>query len=340
VKLTPRILPALLAALALQTSPLHAQSAARVDASDDARDARNEALLATPNAATPAPLSNLYATAPGLEQQAPAQNWRLNFLGPFGYDGNAEQLRSGGTSTPETSPLGSVSWAAPVADLPLRASMTANAESDRFFRASGVDRDKLGGSGRLQYIDPANDQAFSPYFAFAPRWDFLPTYANQISARQDFNLGVNKRFNFDGAFRPLAAAANTSEATVWSFGLTAFVQQRLREPQTSSTAAFLIPSVTYAISKEWNASLAVEALSRWFERNTLGFSRQDREVTPIVTLEYIVPAEALGGERNAALLGRPALDFQSSWLKVWSSAPGAGYEQFEARAAIKMGWRF
>ena len=53
-------------------TPLFAQAADRLDAQSDAQDARNDALLATPNLGTPEPLSNLYSTAPGLEQQAPA----------------------------------------------------------------------------------------------------------------------------------------------------------------------------------------------------------------------------------------------------------------------------
>lgn len=37
----------------------------------DGADVRNDALLGTPNAATPVPQSNRFATTPRLEQQAP-----------------------------------------------------------------------------------------------------------------------------------------------------------------------------------------------------------------------------------------------------------------------------
>ena len=82
----------------------------------------------------------------------------------------------------------------------MRATLTGFAQTDRYFQASDVDIDKTGGSGRLQLVDPGDDQAFSPYLAVAPRWDFTPTFDRQVSARQDFNIGLNKRFNFDASF--------------------------------------------------------------------------------------------------------------------------------------------
>jgi hypothetical protein len=197
----------------------------------------------------------LYSTAPGLEQQAPSPQWRFGLLAPLGYNSNPEELSHGGTQTLGTSPFGNLSWAAPVGGLPLRVSVSVNSGSDRYFRASDADLDKFGLSGRVQYVDPANDQAFSPYVAIAPRWDYLPTFSDQISARQNFNLGFNKTFNFDRSLAPIPIAGDTSGATVWSFGLTAFVQRRLREPQLSSSALFVIPSVSYIISKTGTRAL-------------------------------------------------------------------------------------
>jgi hypothetical protein len=174
-------------------SPLAAQSA-----ESDAQDARIDAILATPSLATPVPQSNLIATAPGLEQQAASPQFTFNFLAPFAYTSNAEQIRTGGTPTLELSPVGNLSWAAPLFDLPVRLSANVAVENDRFIESGGADLDKIGGSLRLQYVDPNNDQAFSPYVAYAPRFDFLPTFSEEVETRQDVNLGFNKRFNFDG----------------------------------------------------------------------------------------------------------------------------------------------
>jgi hypothetical protein len=74
--------------------------------------------------------------------------------------------------------------------------------------------------------------------------------------------------------------------------------------------------------------------------DSTGFSGRDWEALPIVTLEYVIPTSFLGGEKIANILGRPSLDFQSSYLKVWSNAPGVSFNQWTASATIKMGWRF
>ena len=128
------VISAVVAFLSSHPAPLCAQTADRLDAQSDAQDARNDALLATPNLATPEPLSNLISTAPGLEQQVPAPQWRFNVLAPLGYTSNAEEISRGGTQSLETSPFGGLSWAAPVANLPLRVTVNATAESDRYRR--------------------------------------------------------------------------------------------------------------------------------------------------------------------------------------------------------------
>ena len=56
------------------------------DLSEDAQDAMDDALLATPNPVTPAPLANLIATAPDLEAQAPSPQFRANALLPPGWE--------------------------------------------------------------------------------------------------------------------------------------------------------------------------------------------------------------------------------------------------------------
>jgi len=305
----------------------------------DAQEARDDALLATPNFVTPAPLSNIFATAPNLEAQAPAPQFRANAVLPPGWSSNGEKSGQGAIASGQWRPVGRLSWSAPVGALPLRVTVTGFAQSDRFFRSSNADIDKAGGSARLQIVDAGDDQAFSPYLLVAPRWDFDPGFGRQISARQDLSVGLNKRANFDGAFHRIAAAGNTSGETVWSAGVTVFAQRRLREPQASSYAIFVIPSVSYASGRDWSASFGVEFLSRWNDPTSSGATRV-KELEPIATVEYVVPAAFFGGDGNAALFGHPAFDLQGSYLKVWSSRAGGGYEQWQAVAALKMGWKF
>jgi hypothetical protein len=327
------------AVVSLMNLPCPAAAQA-LSAQSDAQDARTDAILAMPNLSTPAPLSNLYSTAPGLEQAIPAPQWRFNFVAPFGFNSNAEEIAHGGTQTFEFGPLANLSWAAPLGALPLRLTLNAFTDSDRFSQAPDAEIDRIGGSARLQYVDPNNDQAFSPYFAFTQRWDFAPTFSDQISQRQDFNLGFNKRFNFDGDFRRVASSGDSSASTVWSFGLTVFAQRRIREPQLSSSAVFVIPSVSYVISNDWSASLAVELMGRRHDMDSFGFGGRNWEALPIATVEYAIPASFFGGERLANILGRPTLDFQTSYLRNWSNAPGASFNQWDGAVAIKTGWRF
>ena len=251
-----------------------AQAGARLDARSNSDDALKDAMLATPNAATPAPLSIFTRPRAIWRSRSPCPI-RANVLLPLAWNSNADELSHGGTSSGEASPFANLSWATPVGTLPLRATLSAFGESDGYFQTPEMDLDKAGLSARLQYVNPANDQAFSPYFTFAPRWDFAPTFGSQLSARQDFDLGFNKRFNFDGDFQQLPFAPDTSASTVWSIGLTAFVQRRLREPQVSSDAVFFIPSASYVISSSWNASLALEFIGRWFDENNLGVATID-----------------------------------------------------------------
>ena len=230
-------------ALAWLPTPALAQAAGdRSDAGVDADDARTDALLGTLNLSTPAPFDNLYSTAPGAEQQVARPQFRFNFLAPLNFDSNAQEISSGRNpdlgDLPGRQPLRGRAGRRPAVP---RVGLSANSEFKRFFDASDVDIDRLTFSGRMQYVDPTNDQAFSPYFAITPRFSYLPTFSDQTEARQDFNLGFNKRFNFDGAFRPCRSAPDTSAETVWSFGLTAFAQNRHRQPQLSSNALFLIP---------------------------------------------------------------------------------------------------
>lgn len=325
----------------LITSAAAAQTGnARNDATDDSATARTDAIFATPGR-TPVPQDNIFATAPYLEQQARSSRFTFNILAPFNYNSNAEAANVGGTQAAEFSPRVGLAWSTPVFDLPVRFSASLFAESDRYTQpnAFGANFDKLGGAARLQYVDPSNDQNYSPYIAYAPRMDFDPTFADWFATRQDLNVGFNKRFNFDENFRRVPFSGNTVDATVWSFGLTTFLQQRFRYPTPSSHAFYVIPSATYRISDSWNASLGVEVLRRGFVA-VGGFARDDVLLEPIFTLEFVLPESWFGSARTAAWVGRPALDFQVSYENNWSNLQAANYSILRVGAVLKAGWSF
>jgi hypothetical protein len=136
----------------------------------------------------------------------PLAQARANLILPPGYTPNAEETSESGTRSGEFSPIGNVSLAGPIG-APFRFSATGFSDVDRYFRASDRDLDKVGCATRLEFVDPNNDQGFSPFVAFAPRWRYGPTFSDLLSARQDFNIGFNQRFNFDDSFQRVAIPA-------------------------------------------------------------------------------------------------------------------------------------
>ena len=309
------------------------------DQHEDANSARYDMMFGTPNIYTPSPQTNLFATTPGLEQQARRSRFTISGLVPLFFNSNAEALTTGGTNSAEFSPILGASWSTSVFDLPVRLTANVRGEVDRFTQAPNVDFDKLAVSGRLQYINPNNDQAYSPYISYAPRWDFAPFYQSRLATRQDLNFGVNKTFNFDGNFRRVAFSGDTFADTTWSFGVTTMFQRRFRDPAPGSWAAFLIPSMTYVLPPNWNFSTGIDMERRAFD-SYYGFSQEDWFIEPIVTLEFVLPELWFGSARTAAIVGRPALDLQVAYEKNWSNLPVANYDVWHVGAALKLGWRF
>jgi hypothetical protein len=306
------------------------------DASADAQQARTDAILAMPGAATVNAQTNEFATAPGLEQQVRVPLFGLNVLAPLYFNSNAQSASSGGASALQGSPLVQLGFSSRVADLPVRFSMGVSGETERYANASSANVDFLRINARLQYVPPGNDQDYSPFIAYAPRLDFEPTFSQEFATRQDVNVGFNKVFNFGPDLERVPFSANSTPGTVWSFGFTAFAQQRFREPAPASAALVVLPSVAWIIAPQWNALFGIDLTRRWFEQG----SRRDLLMEPIATLEYIIPEEWFGPLRNAQLLGRPTLDFQVGYEKNWSNVPGGTYDGWAVGAILKTGWAF
>ena len=332
------------ALLAGNVAPAAAQHS---DDHSDGNAARYDMMFGTPSGYGTAAPDNIFATTPGLEQQARRSQFTVNGLVPIFYNSNADLAPTNGppgTNSAEFSPILGVSWSTPVFDLPLRFTANVRAEVDRFTQAwqpsvAFANFDKIALSGRLQYIDPTNDQNFSPYFVYAPRFDFDPFFQERFDTRQDLNLGVNKTYNFDAGFKRVPFSANTFSDTVWSLGVTAFAQRRFRDPDPSSWAFFLIPSATYVINEQWNVSLGAELMFRTFDPY-LGFTENEWFLEPIATLEFVLPSAWFGSDRNATLFGRPAIDLQMAYERNWSNIAAFDFSVWHVGGALKLGWRF
>jgi hypothetical protein len=303
------------------------------------QDSLFDAILATPNQKTPVPQDNIFATAPGLAQPARVPQFTLNALAPALFNSNAQFLSSGGSKAFEGSPLVRLGWASQLFDTPIRISGAASFETERFVNAPGAAIDYIRPSARAQYINPENDQAYSPFLSYVPRLDFDPTFAKNFATRHDVNFGIDKVFNFDGAFNRLAPAPDSSSATVWSFGFSVGAEQRFRDPAPQSHMFFFIPSVSYVISEQWNASFSMPIERRWFE--TLGgVSQRDLTWIPTGVVEYVIPADWLGGADGTRWRGTPAIEFVTGLERNWSNISGREYTQWRVGIVFKTGWRF
>jgi len=163
-------------------------------AQSDAADARTDAMLGM-HGYTPVPQDNVFATAPGLEQQARRSTFTLNGLAPLAFTSNALAGPSGvptDQNSAKFNPSAGISWATPVFDLPFRFTANARAELDRFTAVPSAGFDKIFVSGRLQYVDANNDQAFSPYISYGPRLSYAPFYQSWLQTRQDLTFGGSR----------------------------------------------------------------------------------------------------------------------------------------------------
>jgi len=329
------------AAMLLATQAAHAiaQTANSNAGLEGGQDHLFDAIFATPNYKTPSLPDNEFATAPGLEQLARVPQFTLNILAPALYNSNAQFLSSGGSQTLEGSPLVRLGWASQLFDNPIRISGASSMETQRFVNAPGAAIDYIRTSARAQYLNPEDDQDYSPFLSYVPRLDFDPTFANNFATRQDLALGLNKVFNFDGAFNRIPTSSNSSSEAVWSFGFGVGGQRRFRDPPPQSYAFFFSPSASYVISEEWNASFSVPITRRWFDMFN-DVSQRNLTLEPTGVLEYVIPNGWLRGANAARMLGNPAIDFVAGVERNWSNLSPATYTQWRVGVVLKTGWRF
>jgi hypothetical protein len=77
-----------------------------------------------------------------------------------------------------------------------------------------------------------------------PRLNFEPTFAHEFATRQDLNVAFDKVFNFNGQFKRMPVASDSSASEVFSLGCSAGLQRRFRSPAPESGAVFLNTSAS------------------------------------------------------------------------------------------------
>jgi hypothetical protein len=303
----------------------------RIQDQEDAIDAAQEADQVGQAAGQPAP------PAPQ------AFNFRVN--APLYYNSNPTEAPSVRPSALEGDPEIELGWNPSLASVPLKLSIKLRADSDRFANVPQANEDEASGSIKAGYYDASDDQSWAPFVSYKSTGIFDPSFSSWVETRNDFALGLEKLFNLDGNFHLMPTAARSRAAAVWIFGLSVYVQRRTRTPGPDSTAAYAVPSVTYAASKEWTVSLFLNTRERWFDSGasvTTTPSRRDFEVEPIVTILYD-PTHALfggGGVERRRPLGSPRIALQIAFENRSSNIANRSWNQWTIGPILTANWRF
>jgi hypothetical protein len=274
-------------------------------------------------------------------QAAPREfNFRINV--PLYYNSNAEEVQAGASTALEADPEIELGWARSLTSLPLRLSVRLRADTDRYANLSQADEDEASGSFKASYFDVNDDQVWAPFVSYKGASIYDPTFSPWTETENDFALGFDKLFNLDGTFHRLPAAARSRGAAVWSLGLSAYVQRRLRTPDPDSVALYVVPSVTYIPSNGWNISLFLNTRERWFETSpSMTTSRRDFEVNAILTIACD-PSEALfgGGGEQQKRLGSPQIALQVGFERRSSNLADKSWNQCTVGPVLTANWRF
>jgi hypothetical protein len=322
--------------LAVDPAPAQNTDATNADTGTDGQEFLFDMLYSMPSR-EPVPDPSYVATAPGAEQQAPRPVFYSWVLAPLNYTSNADWQRSGGTETAEGSPEVRFGLSTPVFNLPLRFSSSVAVEFDRYVESNPAAFDKVRPRVQLQYVDAENDQAFSPFLGFSPRWDYTPTFDDNFATRYDLNLGVNKAFSLDQGLGLMPPSGSSARDARMRVGFTLIGQRRFRDPAPESWAFIFAPSVTYQIAPDWSTALGIEMTRRFFE-SIGGVSQRNFTMEPVAALQYQIPEGWLGGADTARWLGRPRIDLFAGVEQNWSNVFSGQFTRVYAGIAFKALW--
>jgi hypothetical protein len=257
-------------------------------------------------------------------------NFRVNV--PLSYNSNAEEAPSGGPAALEADPEVELRWTRSLTSVPLKITARLMADTDRYAAVPQAGEDEASWSVKASYYDADNDQAWAPFVSYKGATLFDPTFSPWTETRNDFALGFDKFFNFDADFNPLPPSQRSRAVAVWIFGVSAFVQRRLRTPAPDSTALYLVPSATHVLDENWIISLFMNTRERWFDTMqspTSTTSRRDFEMEPALTIAY-----------DPKLPGAPQIALQASFERRSSNLPDKSWNQWTVGPVLTASWRF
>jgi hypothetical protein len=269
-----------------------------------------------------------------VDQAVPSVPPDFNFrvTAPLYFNSNPKEVQSGEPTALEGDPELELGWGRSLTSVPLKVSVKLRADTDRFANVTRADEDEFSGTFKASYYDAQNDQAWAPFVSYKGSAEYEAIFSPWTETKNDFALGLDKLFNFDGGFHPLPASARSRGSAVWSLGVSFFVQRRLRTPGPSSTAFYVVPSAIYVPNKDWSVSLFMSTRERWFDSVTSAApttSRRDFEIEPIVTIAY-----------DTRLPGTPQIALQASFERRSSNLSNKSWNQWAVGPVLTANWRF
>jgi hypothetical protein len=194
---------------------------------------------------------------------------------PIYYNSNILLGQSGLEGDPEIALGWSPSWAS----LPFKPTVKLKADTDRYTNVPQVSQDEATGSFKLSYYDASDDQAWRR--SFHTNWRrYTPRRFRRGSRPRTISTSASTSSSVSMATFILPAA-NSQGAAVWTLGITAYVQRRVRTSLSDSLALYVVPNATYLPSADWVIALSLETWERWYQGITAKpISRRDFEINP------------------------------------------------------------
>jgi hypothetical protein len=324
------------------------------DATIDIQESRSSA-LAAPASLVPGGLEALPNVGPitpfgvNFKPAGPARDFALFLIAPIYFNDNPTHSQMNGRSGLEGDPELRLDWNHQFDWVRLSARL--DSDMDRFNNnAATSGTDKFYARIGAALTDGKDDQAYIPQVTFGPTLTFDPTFSKRQQTANDLTIAVAKVFNFDANFKQAEPGKSTAKAA-WSFGISVGFQRRFRDPDPSSYAVIVTPSVKHIISEDWLALLQVNITRRLYD-SLQQFSRRDWLINPIATVAFKPPASWFGstdqvdssgqtpGQRRWAELGAPEIDFQLSFAQQDSNKRGATFHQLSVGPGLSAVWQF
>jgi hypothetical protein len=213
----------------------------------------------------------------------------------------------------------------------VRLAISADANSDRYFRETSADLDAVYGVVKLSLTDGTSD-AFVPFAVYRATAEFLPTFGDRLDLLNDFALGFSSGFGIarEGGVVAMRAASHPGDVAL-SLDLRA--GRRLADPKDfQNSFAVLSVEATYVYDETIALIVAPRFRVRWYDA-FFGTFRRDYRPSLVVRATW----------KPQWLTQRlPGAEFSASVtaLRNFSNLPDERFSEWEVGPAVGLSWKF